>query len=249
MLAAVIYPFVWLYEKIGGIGYLVLIGSVSGVWVYVSSQKKGKDTARRSRNPGGGLTTEDTNSGRPQSHAQESWQGATIQDDSSAEDFEGDALLAISRRLDQETARALNAKYSRSSHRRVELLRFIQVFTDSVEISLSSKKADTAESRMALAKETYQKINAYRDIMGPRLRVEVDTKYQHLEANFISALTLNVAKAHIEKARSLKTEKSRMKYLQEALDVLEEGLSRGAGASPEVLALAEEVRTKVGERT
>ena len=114
---------------------------------------------------------------------------------------------------------------------------------------MNSKKPDTAESRFSLARETYQKIKAYRDIMGPRLSWELETKFQHLEANFVSALTLNRARSHIEKAESLKTEKSKMRYLQEALDVLEDGLLRGAGASPDVVALAQEVRAKVCERT
>lgn len=209
VLAAIVYPSVWLYEQIGGIGYLVLIVGVSGIWFYILSQKKAKHEAS----------------------------------------FEADALSALSRRLDPETARAMNAKYSKSNHRRAELLRFIQILNDSVEISLSSKKPDTAESRFSLAKETYQKIQAYRDIMGPRLSLEIDAKFQHLEANFVSALTLNLAKAHIEKAELLKTEKLKMKYLRDALDVLESGLSRGAGASAEVVALAEAVRAKVGEPT
>lgn len=209
VLAAVVYPFVWLYEQIGGFGYLVLIASASGIWFYLSSQRKAKD----------------------------------------AERFEADVLSTLGRRLDPETARAMNAKYSKSNHRRAELLRFIQIFNDSVEISLNSKKPDTAESRFSLARETYQKIKAYRDIMGPRLSWELETKFQHLEANFVSALTLNRARSYIEKAESLKTEKSKMRYLQEALDVLEDGLLRGAGASPDVVALAQEVRAKVCERT
>lgn len=164
-----------------------------------------------------------------------------------AESFEADALLALSKRLDPDTARTMIAKYSMLGHRRGELLRFIQIFNDSIEISLSSKKIETAESRFSLAKETYQKIKTYRNIMRPRLISEIDSKFQHLTVNFVATLTLNAAKAHIEKAGSLKTEKSKLKYLQEALNVLEDGISRGADTSLEVLALTEEIRTKVGK--
>ena len=209
MLIAIAYPFVALYEVIGGTGYLVLIAGALGGWFYLSRRKKARSTAA----------------------------------------FEADAALALGRSLDPETARAMNRRHATSNARRASLLRSIQIFTDSVAIALSSKKADTATHRLRLASETYEKISKDRTILGPRLCHELDAKYQHLLATFASALTLNVARDHIEKASALKTAKARMDRLQRALAVLEEGIAGGAGASPEVHALADEVRARVGGRT
>src|SRR5690606_25047593 len=104
------------------------------------------------------------------------------------ERYEADVLATLGRRLDPGMGRPIIAKYSKSNPRRAELLRLVQIFNDSVEISLNSKKPDTAESRFSLARDTYQRMKAYRDIIGPRLSIALETKVQHLEANFVSAL-------------------------------------------------------------
>ncbi len=96
--------------------------------------------------------------------------------------FEADALRALDGLLDVEVARAMNVRHLQTSKRHAMLMRKLQIFGDSIVISLCSKNPETVKSRVALAIEMYQQIVANRDLMTHRLRQEVDKKLQLLAA-------------------------------------------------------------------
>lgn len=173
------------------------------------------------------------------------WVGANLLKKSRVNsDFEADALATLRNRLAPEDARAMNQKHRRTSARHAELLRFIQIFSDSIHLALNSNKRDTAESRMLLASETYRKSMAYRGIMSRRLKSEIDHIYREAESRFPEAMRFNVARSLLDKADSLKTQKAKSRYIDQALSIIEEGLSGKASDSTLLLSLAKEAQYK-----
>lgn len=157
-------------------------------------------------------------------------------------DFEADALRALLNRLDPDTARAMNQKHQKTSFRHMQLLRRIQILSDSIHLALNSGKRDTAESRMLLATENYQEAMSFRDIMSNRLKSEIDQAYRDACTLFPEAMRFNVARSLLVKADTLKTPKARSRYIQEAISIIEEGLSGEASGSTRLDSLAVEAR-------
>lgn len=107
LIGIVAYPFVWLYEQIGGIGLAVCAAALVGAWIWRHIyQSKGDQQA-----------------------------------------FDELALYALKNRIDPDEAKEINRKLGTTHFERAALIRNLQVLRDSIEISLSSRKKDTAESR------------------------------------------------------------------------------------------------------
>lgn len=96
--------------------------------------------------------------------------------------FECDALLALDGQLNVEMARVMNMRHLKTSTRHATLIRKLQIFGDSIVLSLCSKNHETVQYRVTLATKLYQEIVCNRDLMSSRLRGEVDKKLQLLEA-------------------------------------------------------------------
>ena len=154
--------------------------------------------------------------------------------------FEADALRALLNRLDPDTARAMNQKYQTTSYRHMQLIRRIQILSDSIHLALNSGKRNTAESRMLLAKENYQEAMTFRDLMSNRLKSEIDQSYRDASMRFPEVMRYNVARSMLDKADTLKTPKAKSRYIQQAISVIEEGLSGEAAGSTRLHSLAVE---------
>lgn len=110
------------------------------------------------------------------------------------------------------------------------MIRNLQIIRDSIDISLSSKKRDTAESRAELVTERYQNIKREQSsLVSEMVLREIDRVVSHAQKGFHTKLFLNMANGYVEKARNLKTNKSKIKYLGLAEEALEEGISVGSG--------------------
>jgi len=161
------------------------------------------------------------------------------------EKFEKDALYTLNQRVIPDIAKQMNMKYMQVSSKHSELLRFMQIFNDSVYLSLNSKKLDTAVSRMDSVREMYQRMQAYHSIQTKRTNEEIERIYTETEARFPEALCMNVASGYLEKAETLKTKKGRQKYLNEALAFLKDGHGGLASNSEAVTSLILEIESKV----
>lgn len=134
--------------------------------------------------------------------------------------FERDALLCLLSRLQPVDAKAMNIAYAQSDFPRAQLLREIQIFSDSVDIALHSKNPETAESRMQGAEESYQRACGFNTLMTPSLATQLNSRYAQLRQNYPTAWRINAALGTIEKAINLKTDAGRKRRLDAALAYL-----------------------------
>lgn len=136
----------------------------------------------------------------------------------------------LNTRLSPDEARPYGRTYSKSDFERWSLLRCLQIMRDSIDIALTSKKRDTAESRMELAGDKYQEIiTEHKKLITPEILDEIGTVYRDAQSQFFTKLFVNVSTGQIEKAEKLKTEKSKIKYLNQALETIEEAINSGQG--------------------
>ena len=190
IIVLIVYPFVWLHEKIGWVG----IGTI-GVFVI-----------------GGGIF----------------WSISKTKKEQKA--FDDLALYVLHNRLHPDEAKKMNLKLAKSNFPRSALIRNLQIIRDSIEIALTSKKRDTAESRMNTLLERYEEIRKEQSgLVSAEIYSEIDRVIQETKNEFHTKLYLNMATGHMEKAQSLKTKKSKEKYLDLAIEALKEGLEKGLG--------------------
>jgi len=185
VLGIIVYPFIWLHEKIGwiGIGAVAVLIISGGIYWHMLSAKKEK------------------------------------------EEFNELVLYVLHNRIPPNEARKMNIQLAKSNFPRSALIRNLQILRDSIEIALSSKKRDTAISRMATVLERYDEITQEQAaLVKPETMHEITKVVKETEKEFYTKLYQNVATAHLEKAEKLKTKKSKFKYLQMAKEALLEGL-------------------------
>jgi hypothetical protein len=141
------------------------------------------------------------------------------------EKFSELVLYVLHNRMVPKEASKLNRALAKKNFPRSILIRRLQILRDSIEISLYSKKRDTAESRFAEVKASYTEIRAeHASLVTRETMAEIDRVVTEYEKQFNTSLYTNIANAHIEKAKGLKTNKSKCKYAALAMDAILEGL-------------------------
>lgn len=180
----VVYPFILLYEKLGGIGFLFIVALCFACGLFWKKKRKQRDN----------------------------------------QEFQALVLETIYRRMHPDEAKSINLALMRKDFRKAELIRFLQIIRDSIEISLTSKKRDVAESRMQTIIDHHGQIQSYRAIVNPEIWQTVEAVIDDAVERFHTLLYSNIAKGYIEKAGALKTEKGRQKYWLLAKDIINEGL-------------------------
>jgi hypothetical protein len=120
----------------------------------------------------------------------------------------------------------------------------VEILADSCRIALSSKKADTAGDRFALAIEAYHQLMS----MGPAADVRrwAQQAMENLVESFPTQVVANEALGLREKARKLKTPQKRLDLLRRASDIVDRGLVEHPSSSI-LLAAAAQLRTEVSE--
>lgn len=140
-------------------------------------------------------------------------------------EFQNLILDTIKRKMTVEEARSVYGTLVKSDMRKADLIRKLQIIKDSIEISLSSKKWDVAESRNEKMRELSVEIEQkYRSLMKDDVFEEVSAIIKNADNEFHTALYKNIATGHIEKAEKLKTEKGKQKYWNLAREALNEGM-------------------------
>lgn len=139
--------------------------------------------------------------------------------------FDELALYMLHTWLSQDEVKQVFAAARKTGFDRLDVVRNLKVLRESVHICLTSKKRQTAEGRMEAVEECYAALQGkYRHSVSDHVLDEVVRIVEETREQFKKMLFLNVAKGHVEKAASLKTAKSKLKYLALAREVLEEGL-------------------------
>lgn len=152
--------------------------------------------------------------------------------------FEQIVLETIKQRRPPEVARSINLYLSRRDFHKAELIRKLQIIRDSIDIALSSRKRDTAESRMTLLLALWREIEAkYSYLMSKEILKIAKEIVSEAQKQFQTALYINLARGYIEKADSLKTDKAKEKYRFLAREIILEGLSNPQSDKKELEAL------------
>jgi len=140
-------------------------------------------------------------------------------------EFQNLILETIKRRMPVEEARNVYGTLIKSDMRKADLIRKLQIIRDSIEISLSSKKRNVAESRNEKMRELFVEMEQnYKSLMDDDVFKEVSAIIRNANNEFHTALYKNIATGHLEKAEKLKTEKGKKKYWNLAREVLKEGM-------------------------
>ena len=125
---------------------------------------------------------------------------------------------------DPQSARQYLSQLMKKDPRKAMRLRVQQVIRESLQIALTSKKRDTADSRMGVAQDRFEELN--RSFRVPRKELQlIEQRLQSDKKEFETVKYINQAEGLIERGSKLKTEKSRQKYLDQAKAVIKEGMS------------------------
>ncbi|MBY8161410.1 hypothetical protein KW506_03530 [Vibrio fluvialis] len=100
----------------------------------------------------------------------------------------------------------------------------VQVY-DCIRLSLTSKKRDIAEQRFQDIDFFFGNFLEYKHLFTSDLIEFIQFQVDDAKHMFANTLFINLATQHYEKAQTLKTVKSKTKYAQMALDVLDEGIA------------------------
>lgn len=162
--------------------------------------------------------------------------------------FDELVLYTLHNRMPPDEARSINRKLAKENFPRSALIRNLQIIQDSIEISLSSKKRATAESRAQSVEELHQKIlHEYASLVSERVLTEINHTCNQALSDFNTKLFINISTGHVEKANTLKTDKSKIKYLGLAAEALEEGISLGRGDAAALNVALARVKAKQAE--
>ena len=163
--------------------------------------------------------------------------------------FDNLVPYVLHNRLHPDEAKKMNLQLARSNFSRSALIRNLQIIRDSIEIALTSKKRDTAESRMNTLLERFEEIQREQSsLVSAEVHDEIERVIQETRKEFQTKLFLNVATGHMEKAESSKTSKTKEKYFDLAIEVLKEGLEKGSGNEADlrtVLSQVEQAKSKL----
>ncbi|KAB7702099.1 hypothetical protein GBN33_03090 [Plesiomonas shigelloides] len=169
---------------------------------------------------------------------------------SDQKEFEELVLYTLHNKIPPDQAKAINKKLATENFARSSLIRNLQIIRDSIEISLTSKKRDTAESRAQSVTELHKEIQRkHATLVSEVVLAEIDRVCSEAISEFNTKLFINIANGHIEKANSLKTNKSKIKYLDLAAEILEEGIVSGHGDSIALQRALVSVKTRLSEIT
>ncbi|MGH8545685.1 MAG: hypothetical protein ACREX3_19095, partial [Gammaproteobacteria bacterium] len=144
--------------------------------------------------------------------------------------FDDLALYVLQNRLSPEESQEIYRDVGWGDPHRMSLLRNIQILSESVYLATTSKKRDTAESRMALVLERYSEISRNQaHLVAAHVRGAIDQVVGRAQDVFSTQLYVNVAEGYVDKAGKLKTAKGQLKYLDLAAEVIQEGIDAGKG--------------------
>jgi len=209
VIGIIVYPFVWLHEKIGWIGIGIIGAIVIGIGILWNISKSKKEQKA----------------------------------------FDNLVLYVLHNRLHPDEARKLNLKLTKSNFPKAALIRNLQIIRDSIEIALTSKKRDTAESRMNTLLERFEQIRKEQyGLVSAEVFNEINSVIQETKNEFHTKLYLNLAKGHMDKAEKLKTTKTKGNYLDLAKEALKEGLEKGLGQQADLrkaLSQVEQAKAKL----
>lgn len=146
-------------------------------------------------------------------------------DKEAQKNFDGLALYTLYENSSFPEKKKINTEVSKVNPYKAELIRDLQIIQESIYIALTSKKKDVAESRLQTVIECYERIKVgTASLVSPTVFNEITRVVKDAESEFQTFLYTNIANGHLEKADTLKTAKSKIKYLGLAEEIIQEGM-------------------------
>lgn len=141
-------------------------------------------------------------------------------------DFDEIALYVFRNRSHPDEEKKINRALAKNNPNKSILVRNIQILRETIYLAVNSKNRDTAQYNYNILPEVYGRVQSeYRGLVSTQVIEVLDSAYNDTIKRFHTAFYLNMAKGFIEKSVKLKTEKSKEKYRNLALEILSEGLS------------------------
>ncbi len=155
------------------------------------------------------------------------------------------ALFVLRNQLPWQEEKKLCAKLAKKNFQVAALLRNLQILRESIEIALTSKNRETAESRLNVARQAFERVRKEQArLVKPEVFSEILSAITRLEKEFPTKLCLNLAQGHLDRAEKVKTEKSRGKYIKLAREALTEGINSGKCQLPELKAALKKLNSR-----
>lgn len=131
-----------------------------------------------------------------------------------------------------------------SYYPKVEQLRLLEIFRESIDIIVATKSVETAQSRMDVAKSMLANFN-WKYVTDAGVLEQIKDRVKELFMDAHTATYVNIHEAHLKKAGEVKRQTTKDKYNQLALDALEAGLKDEYTHKDEIQELLVNIRTKV----
>jgi hypothetical protein len=144
--------------------------------------------------------------------------------------FNEAAAMILHQRMPYATLLKVMEAASKPGIFHADLIGRLKQFRESIDLALSSKDREVAESRMEFAIETatYLRINGP-ILLNASVIDDMNVIAAHAIETFPTAMVLNHANGHLKKAEKMKTDKGQLKHLGLAADVLAAGVVAGRG--------------------
>ena len=131
-------------------------------------------------------------------------------------------VLHNHRASDWEAAQAFNIELMRMNSNQSEFIRSLQIINESAWIVAFGKKQDTIDSRMLLIEEQMQRLKF--SLVTPNAAQMIQDFFYQVQEQHQTSRFLNEAVNIIEKADRLKTASARQKRLDQASNLIRDGL-------------------------
>jgi hypothetical protein len=166
-----------------------------------------------------------------------------VQSKQEQQHFEDLVRYVLYNKLPADEAKKMNSRLMKKDPTKSQLIRNLQIMRDSIDIALSTKKAETAKSRMETVWRCHSDIySGQKKLLSPELLSEIDQVVNGANTELHTTYYTNLANGYLEKARSLKKNKSKRKYLQLAKDTLQEGLQDESSRSEDINQILSDVK-------
>lgn len=144
--------------------------------------------------------------------------------------FDDLAILVLHNRLSaDDLSKIMSAVKNLGSHH-LTLMGSLKQIRESIDLALGSKDREVAESRMQFAIERCADVvKNYSQLVSPHVISQVTDIISATQSKFNTQLYLNISSGCIAKAEGLKSDKGKLKYLELAKKIIEEGISLGKG--------------------
>lgn len=127
--------------------------------------------------------------------------------------------------IDPKKMRELHEKLMETGDiKALQAVRLVEIILDSLYIARTTKNIETAKSRLDLALNNYIELQSE----FPDIARQIEAQYLEWKNESINWMYINASDELVKKSKKVKMQKTKDKYIQNAIQILEDGLLNGA---------------------